>query len=54
MSQGAHGGLGADIVTSGSLMVNVNSRVLWFQRNGGANAFLIQTGLSVSPKLESR
>jgi hypothetical protein len=54
MSQGAHGGLGADIVTSGSLMVNVNSRVLWFQRNGGANVFLVQTGLSVSPKLESR
>jgi len=54
ISQGAHGGLGADIVTNGSLMVNVNSRVLWFQRNGGANVFLIQTGLSVSPKLESR
>jgi hypothetical protein len=54
MAQGAHGGLGADILTSGSLMVNLNSRVLWFQRNGGANVFLIQTGLSVSPKLESR
>lgn len=54
MAQGAHGGLGADIVTSGAVMVNVNSRVLWFQRNGGANVFLLQTGVSVSPKLESR
>jgi len=54
VSQGAHGGLGADIVTSGAVMVNVNSRVLWFQRNGGANVFLLQTGVSVSPKLESR
>ena len=54
MAQGAHGGLGTDILTSGSLMVNVNSRVLWLQRNGGANVFLLQTGLSVSPKLESR
>lgn len=54
MAQGAHGGLGADILTSGSLMVNVNSRVLWLQRNSGQNAFLLQTGLSLSPKLESR
>ena len=54
IAQGAHGGLGADILTNGSLMFNVNSRVLWLQRNGGQNVFLLQAGLSVSPKLESR
>jgi hypothetical protein len=54
MAQGAHGGLGADIVGGGSVMVNVNSRVLWFQRNSGQNVFLLQAGASVSPKLESR
>ena len=52
MAQGAHGGLGADILTSGSLMVNVNARILWLQRNGGSNAFLLQTGVSISPRLE--
>jgi hypothetical protein len=54
LAQGAHGGLGADIVGGGSVMVNVNSRVLWFQRNSGQNVFLLQAGASVSPKLESR
>ena len=54
MAQGAHGGLGADIVSNSALMVNVSSRVLWLQRNGGENVFLLQTGVSVSPKLESR
>ena len=54
MAQGAHGGLGVDIVSSSAFMVNVNSRVLWLQRNGGENVFLLQTGVSVSPKLESR
>src|ERR1044072_3857094 len=54
MAQGAHGGLGADIVSNAAVLVNVNSRVLWLQRNGGQNVFLLQTGVSVSPKLESR
>ncbi|MFN2572684.1 MAG: hypothetical protein ABR537_13910 [Gemmatimonadales bacterium] len=54
LAQGAHGGLGADIVGSGAIMWNVNGRVLWLQRNGGANVFLLQAGLSVSPKLESQ
>jgi hypothetical protein len=54
MAQGAHGGLGADIVSGGPLMWNVNSRVLWFQRNSGENVFLVQAAVSVSPKLESR
>jgi hypothetical protein len=53
MAQGAHAGIGADIVGGGPL-INLNSRVLWFQRNGGENVFLVQTGLSISPKLESR
>jgi hypothetical protein len=52
MAQGAHGGLGADILTGGSLMVNVNTRVLWLQRNDRSNAFLLQAGVSVSPKIE--
>lgn len=52
MAQGAHGGLGADILAGGSLMVNVNTRVLWLQRNDRSNAFMLQAGLSVSPKIE--
>jgi hypothetical protein len=52
ISQGAHGGLGADIFTSGSLMVNVNTRVLWLQRNNRSNGFLLQGGVSISPRLE--
>ena len=54
MSQGAPAGLGADIVSGGPIMWNVNGRVLWLQRSGGENVFLLQAGLSVSPKLESR
>jgi hypothetical protein len=54
MAQGAHGGLGADIVSGGPVMWNVNGRVLWLQRNTGENSFLVQAGLSISPKLESR
>ena len=52
IAQGAQGGLGADIFGGGSLMWNVNARVLWLQRNSGENAFLMQLGVSVSPKLE--
>lgn len=53
IAQGAHGGLGADIVTSGALMWNVNARVLWLQRNdqNNRNAFLLQAGVSLSPRL---
>jgi hypothetical protein len=43
--------LGADIFGGGSLMWNVNGRVLWLQRGSGGNAFLLQVGVSVSPKL---
>ena len=53
IAQGAQGGLGADLFSGLSLMWNVNGRVLWLQRNGGANAFLLQLGVSLSPKLES-
>jgi len=50
-AQGAQGGLGADILSGRSLMWNVNGRVLWFQRNGGGNVFLLQVGVSLSPRL---
>lgn len=55
MAQGAHGGIGADIL-GGSLMWNVNARVLWLQRNdpNNRNAFLLQTAVSISRPIESR
>lgn len=54
ISQGAHGGLGADIFTGASLMWNVSARVLWLQRKDQSNrsAFLLQAGVSLSPRLE--
>jgi hypothetical protein len=52
IAQGAQGGLGADIFSGQSLMWNVNGRVLWLQRNSGDNVFLVQLGVSLSPKLE--
>ena len=54
MAQGAHAGLGADILSGNSIMWNVNSRVLWLQRNTGENVFLLQAGVSISPRVESR
>ena len=54
MAQGAHAGLGADILSCKSIMCNVNSRVLWLQRNTGENVFLLQAGVSISPRVESR
>src|SRR5467141_967167 len=51
VAQGAQGGLGADILSGQSLMWNVNGRVLWFQRNVGGNVFLLQVGVSLSPRL---
>lgn len=54
ISQGAHGGLGADIFSGTSLMWNVSARVLWLQRDdpNNRNAFLLQAGVSLSPRLE--
>ena len=52
IAQGAQGGLGADIFSGASLMWNLNARALWVQRNTGENAFLMQVGVSLSPKLE--
>jgi len=54
VAQGAHGGLGADIFSGRSLMLNVNTRVLWLQRNASnnRNAFVVQAGVSLSPRLE--
>lgn len=54
VAQGAHGGLGADIFSGRTLMANVNARVLWMQRNdpNNRNAFIVQVGASLSPRLE--
>ncbi len=54
VAQGAHGGLGADIFSGRTLMTNVNARVLWMQRNdpNNRNAFVVQVGASLSPRLE--
>ena len=52
MAQGAHGGLGADLL-SGSVLWNLNARLLWLQRNSGENVFGVQVGASVSPRLRS-
>ena len=54
VAQGAHGGLGADIFSGRAVMINVNARVLWLQRNNpnDRNAFLTQVGVSLSPKLQ--
>lgn len=54
IAQGAHGGFGADIFSGRSLMWNVNARMLWFQRNdpNNRNAFVVQAGIGLSPKLE--
>ena len=54
IDQGAHGGIGADIFSGASMMWNVTGRALWLQRNDGSNAFLLQAGVSISPKLERR
>jgi hypothetical protein len=50
IAQGAHGGVGADI-RSGSLLWNVNARLLWLQRNSGENVFGVQVGASLSPRI---
>jgi hypothetical protein len=51
IAQGVQGGLGADIFSGQSLMWNVNGRVLWLQRNNRDNVFLLQVGVSLSPRL---
>ncbi len=54
VAQGAHGGLGADIFSGRTLMTNVNARLLWMQHNdpNNRNAFIVQVGASLSPRLE--
>jgi hypothetical protein len=51
IAQGAHGGIGADIFAGARVMVNLNSRLLWMQRNNHENVFAVQVGASVSPRL---
>lgn len=50
VAQGIHGGIGVDLY-GGRLMWNVNSRLLWLQRNSGDNVFGVQLGVSLSPKI---
>ena len=54
VAQGAHAGLGADVFNGRTLMTNVNARVLWLQHNdpNNRNAFVVQVGGSLSPRLE--
>ena len=56
MAQGAHGGIGADILSGRSLMWSINTRVLWLQRSteSDRNALMLQAGVSLSPAIESR
>jgi len=51
IAQGAHGGLGVDINSGESLLINLNSRLIWLQRNTGENVFAVQIGVGVSPKV---
>src|SRR2546430_3637105 len=53
IAQGAHGGLGVDLY-GGAVMWNLNSRLLWLQRNSGDNVFGVQVGVSVSPRIGRR
>ena len=50
IAQGAHGGVGVDLY-GGRVMWNLNSRLLWLQRNSGENVFGVQVGVSVSPRI---
>lgn len=50
VAQGLQGGVGVDL-TGGKVLWNLNSRLLWLQRNDGQNVFGVQVGASVSPKV---
>ena len=50
IAQGVHGGLGVDLYGR-RVMWNLNSRLLWLQRNSGENVFGVQVGVSVSPRI---
>jgi hypothetical protein len=55
IAQGAHGGLGVDIASGQGLLINLNSRLVWFQRsNSGENVFAVQVGAGLSPALKTR
>ncbi|HXF96388.1 MAG TPA: hypothetical protein VNI61_09840 [Gemmatimonadales bacterium] len=51
VARGLHGGLGADVYAGERVMINLNARLVWFQRNTGENVFGVQVGASLSPKL---
>lgn len=52
LSQGAHGGIGADIFSGSAIMWNVNARALWIQRNTNESMFFLQAGVGISPQLK--
>jgi len=52
LSQGAHGGIGADIFSGSAIMWNVNARALWIQRNTSESMFFLQAGVGISPQLK--
>src|SRR6266700_2956448 len=43
VAQGLHGGVGVDL-DRGSALINLNTRVLWMQRNSGESVFTLQIG----------
>lgn len=53
VAQGLHGGLGVDLARGGAL-INVNTRVLWMQRNSGESVFMLQIGAGISPAIHGR
>lgn len=53
VAQGLHGGVGADFASGGAL-INVNTRVLWMQRNSGESVFTLQIGAGISPAIHAR
>lgn len=54
MTQGAQGGLGADVFAGERWMVNLTARLVWLQRASRDNVFVVQVGGAVSPKLVHR
>jgi hypothetical protein len=50
VAQGLHGGVGVDL-DRGSALINVNTRVLWMQRNSGESVFTLQIGAGISPAI---
>jgi len=52
VAQGLHGGVGVDL-DRGSALINLNTRVLWMQRNSGESVFTLQIGAGISPAIHA-